>query len=64
MPSPPCGSRYPGSAEDNRAGRAARGAAWTGIDFTHRVGVAFMIVGAVIGMTGDLTLSRIGLLIT
>ncbi|MBQ1043126.1 MULTISPECIES: hypothetical protein [unclassified Micromonospora] len=33
-----------------------------GGDFTHRVGVAFMIVGAVIGMTGDLTLSRIGML--
>ncbi|MBU8861193.1 MULTISPECIES: hypothetical protein [unclassified Micromonospora] len=30
--------------------------------FTHRLGVAFMIVGAVIGMTGDLTLSRIGML--
>lgn len=33
-----------------------------GGDFTHRLGVAFMIVGAVIGMTGDLTLSRIGML--
>ncbi|MEV5632611.1 hypothetical protein [Micromonospora tulbaghiae] len=33
-----------------------------GGDFTHRLGVAFMIVGAVIGMTDDLTLSRIGML--
>jgi hypothetical protein len=31
-----------------------------GGDFTQRVGVAFMVVGAVLGMTGDLTLSRIG----
>ncbi|MGC4892567.1 hypothetical protein [Micromonospora sp. DT31] len=38
---------------------------WVGVsggDFTHRVGVAFMVVGAVTGMTGDLTLSRIGML--
>ncbi|MFU8871549.1 hypothetical protein [Micromonospora sp. SL4-19] len=34
----------------------------SGGDFTHRLGVAFMLVGAVIGMTGDLTLSRIGML--
>ncbi|PTA43785.1 hypothetical protein [Micromonospora sp. RP3T] len=34
----------------------------SGGDFVHRVGVAFMLVGAVIGMTGDLTLSRIGML--
>ncbi|MFI2711073.1 hypothetical protein ACH495_13190 [Micromonospora sp. NPDC018662] len=33
-----------------------------GGDFVHRVGVAFLLVGAVIGMTGDLTLSRIGML--
>jgi hypothetical protein len=33
-----------------------------GGDFVHRLGVAFMVVGAVIGMTGDLTLSRIGML--
>ncbi|WBB76301.1 hypothetical protein O7602_12550 [Micromonospora sp. WMMD1128] len=30
--------------------------------FVHRVGVAFMLVGGLIGMTGDLTLSRIGML--
>ncbi|MET7804891.1 hypothetical protein [Micromonospora chersina] len=38
---------------------------WVGLfggDFVHRLGVAFMVVGAVIGMTGDLTLSRIGML--
>ncbi|SCL46936.1 hypothetical protein [Micromonospora chersina] len=38
---------------------------WVGVsggDFVHRLGVAFMLVGAVIGMTGDLTLSRIGML--
>ncbi|MEU9739312.1 hypothetical protein AB0E12_08985 [Micromonospora chersina] len=38
---------------------------WVGLsggDFVHRLGVAFMLVGAVIGMTGDLTLSRIGML--
>ncbi|MCZ7437210.1 hypothetical protein O7598_12455 [Micromonospora sp. WMMC241] len=33
-----------------------------GGDFVHRVGVAFMLVGGLIGMTGDLTLSRIGML--
>ncbi|MEV4695149.1 hypothetical protein AB0K27_29030 [Micromonospora echinospora] len=33
-----------------------------GGNFVHRLGVAFMLVGAVIGMTGDLTLSRIGML--
>ncbi|MFG2107464.1 hypothetical protein [Micromonospora chersina] len=36
--------------------------ALSGGDFVHRLGVAFMVVGAVIGMTGDLTLSRIGML--
>ncbi|MFG1673544.1 hypothetical protein [Micromonospora sp. NPDC049282] len=34
----------------------------SGGDFVHRVGVAFMLVGGLIGMTGDLTLSRIGML--
>ncbi|MFI5837280.1 MULTISPECIES: hypothetical protein [Micromonospora] len=34
----------------------------SGGDFVHRLGVAFLLVGAVIGMTGDLTLSRIGML--
>ncbi|SBT39764.1 hypothetical protein [Micromonospora auratinigra] len=34
----------------------------SGGDFTHRLGVAFLLVGAVLGMTGDLTLSRIGML--
>lgn len=35
---------------------------WVGVsggNFTHRLGVAFMVVGALLGMTGDLTLSRI-----
>ncbi|GGR94217.1 hypothetical protein GCM10010169_43400 [Micromonospora fulviviridis] len=36
--------------------------ALSGGDFVHRLGVAFMLVGALIGMTGDLTLSRIGML--
>ncbi|MCW3840467.1 hypothetical protein ONA70_10210 [Micromonospora yasonensis] len=38
---------------------------WVGVsggEFTHRLGVAFMLVGALLGMTGDLTLSRIGML--
>ncbi|MFE9693793.1 hypothetical protein [Micromonospora sp. NPDC005806] len=30
-----------------------------GGDFPHRLGVACMVVGALIGMTGDLTLSRL-----
>lgn len=34
----------------------------SGGQFTHRLGVAFMLVGALLGMTGDLTLSRIGML--
>ncbi|MGW5669427.1 hypothetical protein [Micromonospora sp. NPDC003776] len=34
----------------------------SGGEFTHRLGVAFMLVGALLGMTGDLTLSRIGML--
>ncbi|MFI7211110.1 hypothetical protein [Micromonospora maritima] len=33
-----------------------------GGDFAHRLGVSFMLVGLLIGMTGDLTLSRIGML--
>ncbi|MEV0429004.1 hypothetical protein [Micromonospora sp. NPDC050495] len=35
---------------------------WVAVDggeFEHRLGVACMVVGALIGMTGDLTLSRI-----
>lgn len=35
---------------------------WVGVSggsFTHRLGVAFMVVGALVGMTGDLTLSKI-----
>ncbi|WFE40578.1 hypothetical protein [Micromonospora sp. WMMD998] len=38
---------------------------WVAIDgggFVHRLGVAFMLVGGLVGMTGDLTLSRIGML--
>ncbi|PWU61387.1 hypothetical protein DLE60_05965 [Micromonospora globispora] len=38
---------------------------WVGVsggNFTHRLGVAFMVVGALVGMTGDLTLSRIGMM--
>jgi hypothetical protein len=38
---------------------------WVGVsggDFTHRLGIALMIVGALLGMTGDLTLSRVGML--
>ncbi|MFF5174552.1 hypothetical protein ACFY3U_18215 [Micromonospora sp. NPDC000089] len=31
----------------------------SGGDFVHRLGIACMIVGALVGMTGDLTLSRI-----
>jgi hypothetical protein len=31
----------------------------SGGDFTHRLGVACLVVGALLGMTGDLTLSRI-----
>ncbi|PGH44589.1 hypothetical protein GA0070622_3384 [Micromonospora sediminicola] len=33
-----------------------------GGDFTDRLGFSFMLVGLLIGMTGDLTLSRIGML--
>ncbi|SCG67874.1 hypothetical protein [Micromonospora inositola] len=31
----------------------------SGGEFTHRLGVGFLVVGALLGMTGDLTLSRI-----
>jgi hypothetical protein len=38
---------------------------WTvisGGDFAFRLGVAFIVVGTLLGLTGDLTLSRIGML--
>ncbi|WP_229401492.1 hypothetical protein [Micromonospora okii] len=38
---------------------------WTAVDggeFVFRLGVAFVVVGTLLGLTGDLTLSRIGML--
>ncbi|MFJ6166760.1 hypothetical protein ACIQH6_16705 [Micromonospora orduensis] len=44
---------------------AAAVALWVvvaGGDYTSRLGVALIVVGALFGVTGDLTLSRIGML--
>ncbi|MFC4020084.1 hypothetical protein ACFOW4_19355 [Micromonospora sp. GCM10011542] len=41
---------------------AAIWVAVAGGDFVGRLGIALMVVGALLGVTGDLTLSRIGML--
>ncbi|RLP85465.1 hypothetical protein EAD89_24020 [Micromonospora sp. BL4] len=44
---------------------AAAAAVWVAVDggdYTSRLGIALMVVGALFGVTGDLTLSRIGML--
>ncbi|MET8348361.1 MULTISPECIES: hypothetical protein [unclassified Micromonospora] len=43
----------------------AAAAVWVAVDggdYTGRLGIALMVVGALFGVTGDLTLSRIGML--
>ncbi|WP_431977665.1 hypothetical protein [Micromonospora haikouensis] len=44
---------------------AAAAGVWTAVsggDFVFRLGVALIVVGTLLGLTGDLTLSRIGML--
>ncbi|MFG2054643.1 hypothetical protein ACGFI9_11500 [Micromonospora sp. NPDC048930] len=44
---------------------AVAAGAWVAVaggDFVNRFGVALVVVGALLGVTGDLTLSRIGML--
>jgi hypothetical protein len=44
---------------------AAAAAIWVAVDggdYIGRFGIALMVVGALLGVTGDLTLSRIGML--
>ncbi|RLP96567.1 hypothetical protein [Micromonospora sp. CV4] len=44
---------------------AAAAAVWVAVDggdYISRLGIALMVVGALFGVTGDLTLSRIGML--
>ncbi|MEV4659474.1 hypothetical protein [Micromonospora sp. NPDC049301] len=44
---------------------AVAAAVWVAVaggDYTARLGIALMVVGALLGVTGDLTLSQIGML--
>ncbi|MGR6319280.1 hypothetical protein Q2K19_29545 [Micromonospora soli] len=34
----------------------------SGGDYVHRFGIALVVIGALLGVTGDLTLSRVGML--